>query len=214
MQNMGFGVTYANDTLSEAKILLEQERYMAAETVANKVLEIKEKAIKVSDLIDVVEARLYNLSSKGCEVNTVQALFNSGLAEFKIDNYIESENIMNQVMNKLDEIEAKESMKKASITIELNFLPMLLDHLWLIIISLLIILVVGLKAKKISKKRKMKIKSKKLEKEKDKLIDKIKEIQKKYFERGIISKYQEGPWCRWSTFKTAGKRPGKVRLPL
>lgn len=188
MQKTGFGVTYANDTLNEAKLLFAQERYMAAETIAGKVLEIKDKAIKVDELIDAVESRIYDLSSKGYDVTAAQALFDSGLSEFKVDNYIESESIMNQVMSKLDETEAKESIKKAGETTGLNFLPVLLDYLWLIIILFLIILIFGLKVKKISKKRKIKIKIKRLEKERDGTIDRIKEMQKKYFERGAISK--------------------------
>jgi hypothetical protein len=188
MQKAGFGVTYANDTLNEARLLFGQGRYMAAETVANKVPEIREAAINVSGLIDTAEARIYDLSSKGYNVSDTQALFNSGLAEFKIDNYVESESAMNQVIGSLDEIETKESIKKTGAGAWVDLLPMILDYLWLVIIAFLAVLIAGLRVKKISKDRKVKNNIKGLEREKIFSTEKIREAQKKYFERGVISK--------------------------
>jgi tetratricopeptide (TPR) repeat protein len=112
MQEMRLGVTYANDTLNEAKVLFLQERYMTAKTMAEKVAEIKATAIKISGLADAAEARLYDLSLKGYDVGAAHDLFNSGLEEFKIGNYKEAENKMNSVISLLDETEVRESVKK------------------------------------------------------------------------------------------------------
>jgi hypothetical protein len=188
MQMMKFGVTYANDTLNEARLLFAQERYMAAETVAGKISEIKQKAMDVSNLTDKVEERIYDLESKGYDVAYAQTMFDSGLAEFKTDNYAEAENTMNQALSRLDEIEAGESIKRAGTEMEANILSVLLDYLWIIIIAFLAILIVGLRAEKSYKKREAKIKIKAVEKERDVLTKNIMEIQKKYFEKGNISK--------------------------
>jgi peptidoglycan hydrolase CwlO-like protein len=188
MQKMEFGVTYANDTLNEAKLLFAQERYMAAETVAKSVPGIKDKAVKVSGLIDAAETRIYDLSSKGYDVSAAKALFNSGIAEFKIDNYVGSESAMNQVLNSLDEAEAEESAKKAGSPAELDIIPVLLDNLWLIIILFLFVFIAGLRTKYMHAKRKLKKRLKALDAEKNALSAKIKEVQKKYFKDGAISK--------------------------
>jgi ABC-type microcin C transport system permease subunit YejB len=95
---------------------------------------------------------------------------------------------MNQVISSLDEIEAKESIRKTGSGIGTDLLPMLLDYLWLIIIAFLTVLIAGFRVKKISKDGKVKNKIKELEKEKSVLTEKVKEAQKKYFEKGVISK--------------------------
>lgn len=190
MQKMNFGVTYANDTLNEAGLLFAQERYMAAETVAKSVPGMKDKAVKISGLIDAAETRIYDLSSKGYDVSAAEALFNSGIVEFKIDNYVGSESAMNQVLSSLDEVEAKESAKKAGLSAESDIIPIILDNLWLIIILFLFVLIAGLRTKKMHEKRKAKNKTKGLEEERNILTGKIKEAQKKYFKDGTISKME------------------------
>jgi len=188
MQAMDFGVTYANDTLNEAKLLLGQKYYEASEALAKKVLDIRESAIRISGLIDTVEARIYDMSSKGYDVSEAKALFESGLAEFKLGNYEDSEKTMSDAMNRLDEIESEESLKKASAAGGIDLVLLFLDYLWLIIIILLAALITGLKAKMASEIRKCKNRIKALESEKGATENRIREAQKKYFEKGTISK--------------------------
>jgi len=188
MQAMDFGVTYANDTLNEAKLLLEQKYYAASEALAKKVLDIRESAIRISGLVDTVEARLYDMSSKGYDVSDAKAIFESGLAEFKLGNYEDSEKTMNGAVDKLDEIESEESLKKASASGGVDVLPLLLDHLWLFIIVFLASLILGVKIKSISSARKRKERIRCLESEKEAAENRIREAQKKYFEKGTISK--------------------------
>lgn len=188
MRQADFSVTYANDTLNEAKLLFEQKYYAASEALAKKVPDIRESAIRISGLIDMVEARLYDLSSKGYDVSEAKALFESGLSEFKLGNYADSETMLNNAMNKLDEVESEESLKRASAASSIDLVSLLLDYLWLIIIILLAALITGLKAKRTSEIRKCKNRIKALESEKGATENKIKEAQKKYFEKGTISK--------------------------
>jgi cellobiose-specific phosphotransferase system component IIA len=187
MQEMKLGVTYANDTLNEAKVLFLQERYMTAETMAGKIAEIKATAIKISGLADAAEARLYDLSLKGYDVGAAQSLFSSGLEEFRIGNYKEAENKINSVISLLDETEARESVKKTGAS-GTDPWSVLLDNLWLIIAASLATLISGFRAKKISEKRKAKKRAKTLENEKNKLTIKLKGMQKDYFGEGVMPK--------------------------
>ena len=188
MQEMKFGVTYANDTLNEAKALFAQERYMAAETVAKKVAEIKDTAVRVSGLIDIAEGRIYDLSLRGFDVTDAQQIFDSALAEFKIDNYAEAEKTINQLITTLDEMEASESIKRTGEAFSLDILPALLDYLWLIIVMFLLLLIAGLRMKNTYRKSRAMAKIRRLENEKNSLKEKLKEIQKNYFEKGSVSK--------------------------
>jgi hypothetical protein len=188
MRSMGFGVTYANDTLNEAKLLFSQERYIAAETVAKNVPEIKATAINVKELIDSVEARIYDLRSKGYNVSAAVSLFNSSLTEFNTDNYIESEKSLNLAMGSLDETEAKESSRRATEMPAFDFLPVILDNLMLVIFIFIIGLIAGLRGRRLHERRKIKKKSKMLETERKMLISEIKNVQEKYFRLGTISK--------------------------
>ncbi|MEM5871253.1 MAG: hypothetical protein QW051_00095 [Candidatus Aenigmatarchaeota archaeon] len=188
MQSLGFGVMYANDTLNEAKILFNQGRYLAAKELAKKVEEIKEKAIKVNEMIDLVEERLYDMSSNGYDVSEAYKLFYSGLEEFKNDNYIDAEEIMNEVINMLDEIEAEQIIKTKSSDNFENILVLIFDNLWVVILfAILLLLIVG-KTKNILDHKKRIKKISELEKEMEATKEKIKEMQKKYFEIGEISK--------------------------
>ena len=186
MMKMGFGVTYANDTLNEAKVLFSQGYYLGAEALASKVLEIKEKAESVKKLIDQVESRIYEVSSKGYNVSDALELFNSGLKEFEVDNYADAEELMNEALNKLEEIEAEESIKAVQKQSEL--ISPLLDNLWLLIIVGLLMLITGFKTKNFVDKRRMKNKIKNLKKEEFKIKKLIKNVQNKYFVTNEISK--------------------------
>lgn len=188
MRVAGFGLSYANDTLNEAKILFEQGHYMASYELAKKVVEIKERAVKVNELIDLVESRIYDLSSKGYDVSKASEMFSSGLEEFKNSNYFDAEEIMNQVLVVLDEIEAEQIIKKSSSNFLENFFVSVLDNLWLMILFALIILVIGGKTKEVLERKKRRKRMEELNREMEEIANKIKMLQKRYFEKGEISK--------------------------
>jgi len=187
MQVMGFGITYANDTLNEAKNLFDKGYYEASESLAEKVLEIREKAIEVDELINQVETRIYELSSKGYDTSDASKVFDSGFSEFIIDNYLDAEKLMREALNRLDEIEAGESLKR---TQEMGFdvLSIVLDYLWLLIILFLFILIVGLKVKEKVDIKNWKKEMENLKKEMENLKKSLSEAQRKYFKEGSISK--------------------------
>lgn len=187
MLGMGFGVAYANDTLNEAKNLFDQGYYEASESLAKKVLEIKEKAIEVDELINQVESKIYELSSKGYNVSSIYVTFNSGLSEFNVDNYLGAENFMRQALNDLDELEAEESLKRIQ-TGGVDVVLVVLDYLWVLIILILFILIAGLKIKDKVNIKNWEGELKSLENEMGNLKNSLAKIQRRYFEKGSVSK--------------------------
>ncbi len=187
MKVMGFGVTYANDTLNEAKNLFEEGYYEASELLAKKVLEIKEKAIEVDGLIDQVESKIYELESKGYNVSSVRDIFDRGLSEFMVDNYLGAEELMRRALNELDEIEVKESLERVRKG-GVDPVSILLDHLWLLIILFLSVLIIGLKVRDRVNVRKWKEEVRALREEMKNVKRLIGEAQRKYFEEGSMSK--------------------------
>ena len=185
MESLGFGVTYANDTLNEAKNLFENEYYEAAESLARKVIGIKEKSINVNNIINDAEVRIYELSVEGYDVTEAEKMFDLGISEFLIDNYIGAEEYMTEVLDKIDEIEAEESFKRLQQT---DNSSIVMDYLWLII---LVVFPIVIFSYKLMEKHKIKMFGKEksiLEKEIDKLKDAISAGQMKYFKNGTMSK--------------------------
>jgi hypothetical protein len=115
-------------------------------------------------------------------------LFNSSLAEFDADNYVESEKSLNLAISSLDETEAKESAKRAAGTAGIDLLPIILDNLMLITSMFILVLIAGLKGQRMHAWRKAKKRTKMLENEQKILISGIKNFQEKYYKLGTISK--------------------------
>ena len=186
MQAMGFGVTYANDTLSEAKKLYGEGYYDGAESLASKVVDIKEKAIKTNELINSVETKIYELSSMGYDTSPASEIFDSGVSEFTLDNYVDAEAMMYEVMNRLDTIEAEESMK--SVQQRSWFSETIMDYLWVLLIVVLASVIIGFRLRGRAHVKKFRSEIKGLEVEREKINKSIAEIQTNYFKKGSTSK--------------------------
>jgi hypothetical protein len=186
MLGMGLNVAYANDTLNEARNLFDHGYYEASELLAKKVLEIKEKAMEVDGLIDQVESKIYELSSRGYNVSSARVIFDSGISEFNVGNYMDAENSMKGALDELDEIDTRESIKRVQ-EMEFDVSPVL-ENLWILIISLLLILIIGFKAREKINVKSLKGGLKLLEREKENMKKSLAETQRKYFETGSISK--------------------------
>lgn len=187
MEAMDFGITYANDTLNEAKGLFDQGYYEASESLAKKVLEIKEKAIEVDELINQVEAKIYELSSRGYDTSDVSVIFDSGISEFMVDNYLDAEKFMRDALNRLDELEAEESLKRIRKT-EFDFVSIVLDYLWVLVIMFLFVTIAGFKVKKKVNTKKWEGELGNLEREMEEIKKSLAETQRKYFEKGLMSR--------------------------
>lgn len=187
MVSLGFGVSYANDTLQEAKIEYEKGNYLAAETLAKYVKTIKESAIRVNKLIDEVEKKIYQAQKMGINVSYGKRLFLSGIGEFQNERYVVAEDFLRKALNEIETREAEFYMKRLSER-KWDWMKFVKRNWFLILIAgsgIVIFSFVGyrwIKIKKIVKKLR------KLEREKENLKTLIKEAQLAYFRDKTISK--------------------------
>ena len=207
MLSLGFGVTYANDTLREAVVLFEQGHYLAAETLARKVFEIKEKAVAVDKLMDEAEAKIYELEAKGYSTTDLHSLFTSALEEFKKDNYIDAENMFKEIINLAEERESEKLLE--SVREGEDIVVLLLDNLWLVILIAFVCLISGFKIKHHLIVKRAKKKFEGLKKEREGIEKRMKTTQREYFEKGGMSTFEYEV-----LFKKYAKRLGSIKKEM
>lgn len=189
MQELGFSVMYANDTLNEARILFSQESHMAAELMAGQVAVIKQKAIDLDRLIDGVEEKIYEASTRGINVSPAMELFDKALEAFKIEDYTGAEEFITQASNKIDEIETETALARALEKSKgINIIEFISKYWWAVISSVALLSVVLFFAYKKLEVSRTVGKLKSLEREKESIQNLIKETQKRYFKYKTISK--------------------------
>ena len=188
MVAMGFGVSYANDTLNEAKHQFKIGNYIGAETLARYVKDIKDSAIRVDKLIDRIEKRIYEAEAKGINVSSAKTLFSSGIEEFENERYVNAENLLNQAENKVEEAEAEFYMKMVMEKSEFDWAGFLKANLIVILLlgaGFFITVFVGYREMRIRRIKKSIIK---LENEKKSLKLLMKEAQEAYFKYKTMGK--------------------------
>ncbi len=189
MQELGFGTTYVSDTLEEARLLYDQEHYLAAESLANKVTEIKELAIGTDSLINQVEGMIYESQALGIDTGSAEALFDQALTAFGMEDYTQTNELLTQTINKLDELESEAILQTTTQKTWYSEITSFLTTNWLLSIAgFIVILAVIFIAYMASKSSKVRKRLKDLENEKDSLSKTIKDLQVRYFRDSRISK--------------------------
>jgi len=183
MQQLGFGITRMNDTLTEARLLLSQGNYLGAESLANYVRILKEKAVEVDGLIDEAETRVYELELSGADATAARSLFNDGIEAFGMEMYEDAESQLVQAVSKADEIEASLSIERARQSAEqeniIGFFRENWTHIAIFIVSVIVAIIIIYKATASRRKRK---RLERLEREKRAIENAIKKLQVRYFQ--------------------------------
>jgi hypothetical protein len=187
MQELGFGVERANDTLEEARLLLKGGNYAGAETVAKYVRNIKEMAIEANQLIDEVETRVYDMEARGIDVSSPKELFDNGLEAFSAERYEDTKDFLEQAVNTMDEIEAELTISRTSDPGQ-RVVAFLAEN-WIAVMVFLVVLaaLAGI-AYKITGSVRARRKLKSLEKERRTIESLMTGIQTVYFGEGMMSK--------------------------
>jgi len=189
MKALGFGTEYANHTLGEAKVLLLRGKYDLALTTARYVFVIKQKAIVVDEMIDDVELRMHELSSKGHDVSESRNLFRNGVDEFAKENYEKAGTLLTQAMDRLDSIEREAALSMAARENLVDVFGKMIYAHRLIISACVVLFVLAsvpafVKLKKVKKARMMKS----LENEVDNIKNSMKTLQEGYFNKKSLGK--------------------------
>jgi len=188
MEQLGFPASRVNDTLNEARLLFSRGFYKGAESLANDVESLKNRAISIDKKIDGVETSIYQAKSMGIDVSQPQALFDEALAAFRMEDYERAEELLIQTFTRLEELESDYSMKKVAEGKGWEgFLKKIQDNLTLILMIAAALIATGIAGAKARRKRKILGRIKSLERKTEKLNSMMKELQTKYFEKGAIS---------------------------
>ncbi len=189
MKNLGLKITYANDTLTEAKMMFLKGNYLAAESLAKYVKVIKEKAIKVNNLIDKAESKIYDAEQKGIDTSKAKELFDEGIEAFEKEDYESAEKLLLNAINEIEEREKELVVSRLGIQERIremrNFIYSNLPYLLLGILFSLVSAFWGYKKLRIHNLRK---RIKLLKKEKKTLEKLLKNLQERYFIKKSISK--------------------------
>ncbi len=189
MQGLGYGITRANDTLNEAKLLFSQENYLGAETVARYVEGLKETAINADRMIDEVELKIYESEKKGLDVSPARELFENALDAFDVERFEDAEMLLKKASDKLDEIESLAIMERTIKESEKESVIYILQEYWyILVISAAGFFIAIIILYKVTESGRLKKRLVLLKKEKNAIENLIRKIQEEYFEKGIMPK--------------------------
>lgn len=189
MVQMGFGIARANDTLREAGLLYSRGDFPGAESIANYVEYIKEKAVEADALIDRAEAVMYDLESQGADTSAAGAVLEQGLDAFDAEMYEDAGELLKKSVEIAEDIDARFSMERASEKAsQESIIGFLGRNAPLLLLSAVIALAAVAIAYKATGARRKARRLASLQAEREAIEDSIRSLQKKYFEKGGISK--------------------------
>jgi hypothetical protein len=113
MAEAGFGTSYANDTLNEARIMLSRGEYAAAEALAREVWDIRDAAFEADLLIDQAEEKIYAASLEGIDTSQASGLFSQGVGLFGSENYLESRESLEGAIGLVERLQSEAALKES-----------------------------------------------------------------------------------------------------
>jgi hypothetical protein len=188
MEQLGFPANRANDTLNEADLLFSKGYYQAAESLANDVEGLKNKAISIDKKIDDVEAFLYQVGSTGINTSQPQGLFDSALQAFSQEDYESADSLLDQASARLEELESDYSMQRVAQGVGLEgLIKRIQDNMLLVLLASAILITAMAAGIKVRRRRKTLGRIGRLDRKADKLNSMIKDLQLRYFQKGEMS---------------------------
>lgn len=189
MKNLGLKVGYANDTLNEAKLMLQRGNYLAAKSLAEYVEVIRDKAIEVDKLIDEVEEKAYEAKEKGLKIEDLEVLLKKGIEYFEEENYDEAKELLLKCLNGIEEREKEKIVARISLKNEIRLLTNFLKENYpRMILSIIVFSSIFSLSYRRFRRYLLEERLRKLKKERNVIERLLKNLQRKYFVRGTISK--------------------------
>jgi hypothetical protein len=189
MSGAGFGTSYANDTLNEARMMLSRGEYAAASALAAQVWEIRDSAFYTDGLIDDVEDSLYTASAEGLDVSGASDLFSEGVILFESENYLESRDRLLGVWDIIEDARSSAAIEQSLEDTPGKFVMNFFGEYWHFV---LLFLAAGaalfLVTRRLGRRASMRKKLRKLERERSSVEGLISKAQERYFRIGSIGK--------------------------
>jgi len=184
MQARGFGIERVNDTLKEAKLFYQKGNYSKAAELAASIVALKDKAALLYSLTDKFDLQLYNAERNGTNATAARELFNEAVREFRNEHYETAEQLLQEASQKLSDIEAEESQKRAQQKADFDIVNFIRNNFLQILASLALLAVASVIIYKKMELRLAARKLRRLEQEENVTERMLREAQEKYFGTG------------------------------
>ena len=188
MQSSGMKIARANDTLSEAILLYEQGNYMAAQSMAQYVGVIFDKASQDSALIDEAESSMYQAKSKGANVLLANETLFRGIDAFDSERYEDAETLLKQSIAFSDEAESNVAVQSSVQGSQAGIVSELKANWILVAIAFASAFFIGFAVRQAAKPWKRGRKISRLNAEKQRIEALLRKKQEEYFNENAIGK--------------------------
>ncbi len=115
MSDAGFGTSFVNDTLTEAKKALNASNYNLVLEKTQLISQRKSQAYNITDSIRALQLGMEDVENLGLNVTKSRELFNKTLVAFQNERYEESESLINQAYIELGNARAEATLVKTMI---------------------------------------------------------------------------------------------------
>ncbi|MFQ5887872.1 MAG: hypothetical protein ACE5HY_04165, partial [Candidatus Hydrothermarchaeales archaeon] len=189
MSEMGFGVVYVNDRLTEAMNALQvggKDNYALVLVKAQEISKRKDRAHGISDSLRALKLRIEDLSGRGLDTAKAEEIYIASLDAFQKENYDEAEELVFQANKNLSGVEAENTVLRARYNAARdNTISYLKEHWRGLSATLVLLLFIGL----ISYDKFDSIRTRQrlddMEMEKKVLVEEMKKAQIDYFNKGV-----------------------------
>ncbi|MCX6814498.1 MAG: hypothetical protein NTY20_02530, partial [Candidatus Aenigmarchaeota archaeon] len=149
---------------------------------------IKQKAAYLEQGIDRTESHIYEVSIVA-DVSAPRQLFEDGLKALRNEEYEKAEELFSQANSRLEELQAEASMERAAQSKGWEGVALFLESNMLLVLACILAFITGTLAfLRYRKRRRRKKRLDALRKEDESINRSIKELQEKYFGKGLIDK--------------------------
>jgi hypothetical protein len=163
--------------------------FVAAEALANQVLDIRDAAFEADRLIDELEDLIYRSSLEGFDTSQASSLFDEALKLFSTDNYMESSEKLQQGIDLLETMQQQAALEESLQDSPGEQITLLVTDYWYAILAFLIAAFLGyLVSRKLKKDSALRKRLSRLERERASLSGLVSKTQVRYFTGNSLSK--------------------------
>lgn len=177
MENANFATTYIDSLLIQANNAADEGNYDIAKELAEEIIQIKEEAFRIYDLIQEVRQSIERAKYEGLPVPETEKMYALSVAAFEREDYVKAkERVNNALLASIIETKA-----------EFNILRFIYNYWWAIAIAAVLLIIAGT----ITRRRILLVliarELKSLKREEITIEELRRDLQKKYFKEEAVA---------------------------
>ena len=191
-QSTGIKTLRFEDMLAEAEYHFSRSDFEEVISLGDETVALYDSALQSRQRIADINDKLYSIKNSNLDVDFANSerLFEAGKAEYELENYVDSEQLLKQSMAELEQAEADALLFGAINTnyAKERFVNFMKNYWWLLLIVIVALIFAGNKAYSKIQEEYITRKIESMEKELVFIDKAIKKSQDEYFNKKIISK--------------------------